>query len=153
MTRKIRIRRHDQLECNYCIKNECPLNGNCQKEDVTLQPRKVYFGLTEGEFKKPRYYNHTQSFRNENYLNSTTLSSFIWKMKKKKKKTPRLGGEIIQTAAPCTNITKRCSLCFYEKLAILLYLNQTEILNKRSWLVSNCRYENEFLWQMSNSND
>ena len=28
------IKRHHQLECNCRIKTECPLNGDCRKEDV-----------------------------------------------------------------------------------------------------------------------
>ena len=78
------IKRHHQLEHNCCIKTKCPLNDNCRKEDViykckaltTFQPKKVFLGLAESEFKKKTYYNHTQSCRNENYLNSTTLSSY-----------------------------------------------------------------------------
>ena len=48
---------------------------------TTFQPKNVYLGLVEGEFKKQRYYNHTQLFQNENYSNSTTLFSIIWKIK------------------------------------------------------------------------
>ena len=56
------IKRNHQLECNCRIKTECPLNGDCRKEDVidkcteltTFQPKKVYLGLAEGEFKKQR---------------------------------------------------------------------------------------------------
>ena len=132
-------KRHHQLECNCHIKTKCPLNGDCWKEDVmykcttltTSQPKKVYLGLAEGKFKKQRYYNHTQSFRKENYSNSTTLSSYVWKIKKRKKETPTLVQEIIRTAPPYTNITKRCSLCLHKKLAILMYPNQSELLNKK----------------------
>ena len=88
------IKRSHQLECNCRIRTECPLNGDYRKKDViytctaltTFQPRKVYLGLAEGDFKKQRHYNHIQSFRNENYLNSPTLSSCVWKIKKTKKK-------------------------------------------------------------------
>ena len=113
---------------------------------------KVYLGVAEGEFKKQRY-NYTQSFRNENYSNMTTLSSYVWKIKKAKKKTPKLVWEIIQTAAPYTNITKACSYCLHEKLAILMYPNQSEVLNKRSELASKCRHENKILLQKFNGND
>ena len=120
---------------------------------ITFQPKKVYLGLAEGECKKQRYYNHTQSFWNENYLNSTNLSSYVWKIKKTKKETPTLVWEIIRTSPPYTNITKRRSLCLQEKLAILMYPNQSEFLNKRPELVSKCRYENKLLLQTFNSND
>ena len=120
---------------------------------TTFQLKKIYPGLAEGEFKKQRYYNHTQSFRNENYSNSTTLSSYVWKIKKTKKETPTLVWEIIRTAPPYTNISKQCSLCLHEKLAIHMYTNQSELLNKRSELVSKYRYESKFLLQTFNSND
>ena len=66
----IQIKRHHQLECNCRIKTKYPLNGDCCKEDIiykctalaTFQPKNVYLGLAEGEFKKQRYYFHTQSF-------------------------------------------------------------------------------------------
>ena len=48
------------------------------------------------EFKKQRYYSHTQSFRNKNYLDSRTLSSYVWKMKKTKKETPTLVWVILE---------------------------------------------------------
>ena len=114
---------------------------------------KKYFGLAEDELKKQRYYNHTQTFRNENYSNSTNLPSYVWKIKKTRKKTQTLVWEIIRTAAPYTNITKRCSLCLYYKLAILTYLNQSEHLNKRSEQVSKWQPGNKFLLQTCNCND
>ena len=120
---------------------------------TTFQPKKVYLGLAEGEFEKQRYYNYTQLFRNEHYSNRTTLSSYVWKIKKTKKETPTLVWEIIRTAPPYTNITKRCSLCLHEKFAILMYPNQSELLNKKSELVSKCQHENKFLLQTFNSND
>ena len=83
----------ETLDCNCRVKTDCPLNGGCRKESViykctatTCDSKKVYLGLTEGEFKRQRYYNHVKSFKNEYYANSTTLSSHVWELKKKKKK-------------------------------------------------------------------
>ena len=81
----IQIRRDHQLERNCRIKTKCPRNSDCRKENVIynytaltkFQPKIVYLCLPEGEFKKPRYYNHTQSFLKENYSYSTTLSSYV----------------------------------------------------------------------------
>ena len=107
------IKRHNQLDCNCRTKTECPLNGDCCKEDLICKWtaitifQKVYLGLAEDEFKTQRY-NHTQSFCNKNYSNSTTFFSYVWKVKKAKKETPALVWEIIRTAAPYTNITKQC---------------------------------------------
>ena len=63
------IKRNHQLECNCRIKTECPLNGDCRKEDViykctaltTFQPKKEYLALVEGEYKRQRYYNNTSA--------------------------------------------------------------------------------------------
>ena len=51
--------RGHQLEWNCRIKTEYPLNDNCRKENViygstaltTFQPKKVFLGNAEGEFK------------------------------------------------------------------------------------------------------
>ena len=87
----------ENLECNCRVKTECPLNGNCRKKSMihkctatTCNSKKVYLGLTEGEFKKQRYYNHVKSFKNEFYANSTTLPSYVWEMKKRKNVAPAL---------------------------------------------------------------
>ena len=76
---------------------------------TTFQPKKAYLALKESDCEKQRYYNHSQSFRNENYSNSLTLSSYVWKIKKLKKETTTLMWEKIRTAAPYTNITNQCS--------------------------------------------
>ena len=120
---------------------------------TTFQFKKVYLGLAEGEFKKQRYHNHTQSRCNDIYSNSATLFSYVWTIKKTKKETPSLVWGIIRPATLCTNKTKRCSLCLHEKLAILMYQNQSELLNKKQKLVSKCRHVNKFLIQTFNSND
>lgn len=52
---------------------------------TTLQPQKKYLDLGEGKVKKQIYYNHTQSFQNENYLGSRTLSSYFSEIRKKEK--------------------------------------------------------------------
>ena len=57
------------------------------------------------------------------------------------------------TAPSYTNITQRCSLCLNEKLAMLMYPNQSELLNKRSELLLKCQHENKFLLKTFNSND
>ena len=148
------------LDCNCRVKTDCPLNGGCRKESViykctatTCDSKKVYLGLTEGEFKKQRYYDHVKSFKNEFYANSTTLSSCVWELKKRKNVTPALTWEVLRTAKAYSNITKRCSLCLHEKLAIITYPYPDELLNRRSELVMKCRHENKFLLKNFNSND
>ena len=60
--------------CNSRTKSKCPLNGQCQSQDIiykctvsrSVYPDKVYSGTAEGDFKK-RYDSITKSFRNERY--------------------------------------------------------------------------------------
>ena len=149
-----------QLACNCRVKSDCPLNGDCRKESIVYkctactirQLKKVYLGLTEGEF-KTRYYKHSKSFRTKSYPNSTTLSSYVWEVKTDQNETPNLNWEIVRSVPAYSNITKRCMLCLYEKLLIATYPNQEELLNKRSELVSKCRHENKFLLKNFKSGD
>ena len=64
------------------------------------QLKKVYLGLTEGEF-KTYYYKHSKSFRTKSYSNSTTLSSYVWEVKTEQNKTPNLNWEIVRSKPAC----------------------------------------------------
>ena len=66
-------------------------------------------------------------------------------MKNRKNVAPALIWKVLRTARTYSNITKRCSLCLHEKLAIITYPYPDELLNKRSELVTKCRHENKFL--------
>ena len=74
-------------------------------------------------------------------------------MKKRKNVTPALTWEVLRTAKAYSNITKRCFLFLYEKLASISYPYLDELLNRRSELVTKCRHENKFLLRNFNSND
>jgi len=95
--KKISSKKEDQQESgkpsNCRKKDSCPLQGKCQTSGVIYSAEvkaanedntKLYIGLTELPF-KTRYYIHQQSFRKENYKNSTELSRYVWKIKKMKK--------------------------------------------------------------------
>ena len=99
------------------------------------------------------YYDHVKSFQNEFYANSTTLSSYVWEMEKRKNVAAALTREILRTAKTYSSITKRCSLCLLEKLAIISYPYPDELLNRQSELVAKCRHENKFLFKNFNSNN
>ena len=74
-------------------------------------------------------------------------------MKKRKNVAPALTWEVLRTAQTYSNITKRCSLCLHEKLAIITYPYLNELLNRPSELVTKSRQENKFLLQNFNNND
>ena len=147
-------------QCNCKNRNDCPLDGNCQTSDIiykciastTVNPDKIYLGTAEGNFKK-RYYNHKTSFKNREKANDTTLSKYVWEVKDKYKETPSLKWSIVKSVPGYSNITKKCLLCLYEKLEIINYPNQEELLNKRSELISKCRHVNKYLLSNYKSND
>ena len=71
-------------------------------------------------------------------------------MKKTEEKTPVFAWGVIRATAP---LAEWCPICLHEKLAILFCPNQTELLNKRSVLVSKCPNENKLLLQTFNGNN
>ena len=106
---------------------------------ATTNSKKLYLGLTEGEFKKQRYYDHVKSSKNEFYANSTSypLKLCMGNEKKKKNVTPALTWEILKTA-------KAYSSCLHEKLAIITYPYPDELLSRQCGLFTKCRHEKNF---------
>ena len=133
--------------CNCRVKTNCPLNNNCRVSSVVYKcevtapntEKKVYIGLTERDFKQ-RYNSHKQSFNNKKYSNSTTLSTYIWKLKETQHLTPTLHWSIIKRVKSYSNSSKSCPLCLEEKLQIMEYPYKKELLNKRTEIISKCRH-------------
>ena len=75
--------------CNCREKPDYPLDGACLTKsivyiaEVTTQNReqKQYIGMTENDF-KGRYNMHKQSFNKAKHENSTSLSKYIWGLKR-----------------------------------------------------------------------
>ena len=110
---------------------------------TTINPDKIYIGTAEGKFKK-RYYNHKTSLKNREKANDTTLLKYVWEVKDKYKEMLSIKWSIIKSVPGYSNITKKCLLCLYEKLEIINYPNQEELLNKRSELISKCHHVNKY---------
>ena len=134
--------------CN-CKQNDiCPLAGECLKSGIvykalvkTSDNEISYLGTSEGTFKQ-RLYNHTKSFRNQQYEKDTELSKHVWKLKESN--TPfKINWSIAASAAPYTSGSKKCDLCLTEKLLIATSDPKT-ILNKRDEIMSKCRHMNKF---------
>ena len=148
----------NELNCN-CSK-ECPIDGKCRTIDsiykciVTTDNKedKVYIGLAGGTWKR-RYANHVKSFKHETYEKETSLSQYIWKLKRENVNNPVLNWSILGTAPLYSNISKKCQLCLQEKLRIITYENTKELLNKRSELISKCRHERNYLLMNFKSKD
>ena len=145
------------LKCNCRNKSVCPLDCNCQQNDViykciasiSVNPDRVNLGTAEGELKK-RYYNHNKSFRHRSYANKITLSKYVWEIKDKCNEMHSLKWYVVPGYS---NISNRCLLCLHEKFEIVNYPNQKELLNKRSELISKCRHANKYLLANYKSND
>ena len=137
--------------CNCRDKPNCPVDGKCCSQDVVYKclvtadnhPNKVYIGLAEGEWKM-RFRNHTKSFKHRKYSTETALSQHVWKLKDLGV-TPCLTWSIIKSVKPYSNISKKCSLCLFEKFMIITYETPDELLNKKTELISKCRHENKYL--------
>ena len=77
-------RTNDQKKnCNCRKPNLCPMDGNCNAENVIYQAevttsttKEIYIGLCDTTFKL-RCRNHICSFRNERYKHATELSNFL----------------------------------------------------------------------------
>ena len=83
--------------CNCRNKEDCPLDGLCQTNDIIykcvvsikIMPEKMYLGTAEGDFKKSCS-NHRKSFKNRLYECDTTLSNYIWEIRDKYVEEPTL---------------------------------------------------------------
>ena len=115
-------------------------------------PNRVYLSTAEGDFKQ-RFYNHWMSFNNEGNSTDTALSKYVCEIKKNLKIMLSLKWSIIKSVPAYSNISKKSQLCLQGKFEILNYPNPNELLNKRSELISKCRYLNKFLFPNYKSND
>ena len=108
--------------CNCRVKQECPLNGNCQARNIIYQASvktngevETSVGLTGDHFKS-RFRNHTASFRDQRKENASELSKHIWELKNNTEFT--ITWKILARASCYSNTTKRCNLCLTEKFFI-----------------------------------
>ena len=147
------------VKFNWRNKVVCPLDGNCQQNDViynclastSINPDKVYLDTVEGEFKS-QYYNHNKLFRNRSYANETALSKYVWEIKDKYNEMPSLKWPV-KSVLGYSKISKMCLLCLHKMFEILNYPNQEELLNKRSELISKCCDADKYLLANYKSND
>ena len=149
--RKLRSAPSVGRACNCRVKDNCPLNGECQAECVVYKAavtdpetgnEKDYIGLTAPSFKL-RYANHLTSMRHERYEQRTELAKHVWTLKRGNV-DPSISWSIIARAPAYNASSKKCHLCLSEKLAIILWPKEKR-LNKRPELVSTCRHHNKVL--------
>ena len=137
--------------CNCTATNVCPLDGHCLTSnllyeatvstDIANYGSKAYIGITEPKF-KVRYGNHKKALNHEKYKTDTELSKEVWRIKEKNANF-NISWNAVKQYAAYNPVTKRCSLCLNEKLAILENVNNN-LLNKRSEIISKCRHKNKY---------
>ena len=138
--------------CNCQDKRKCPIPQKCQTKTViykatvsTTSSEKTYIGSTEKTF-KDRYYAHKTSITDENYKNSTTLSTHFWQCKEKGE-TLQIKWEIIKKCRPYKPGSNKCDVCLTEKMMILRERGPNS-LNRRSELMYKCPHRSK--WKLLN---
>ena len=131
--------------CN-CSKNTvCPLDGNCQVDNLVYQTtveaendtKEYYIGLASTTF-KARWHTHKSSIKNEE-VNQTSLSRHIRKLEKKNIKY-KLSWKLVDRAKPFSPVSGVCGLCTKEKFYIL-FRPEMATINSRDEAYSNCRHK------------
>ena len=100
------------LNIKTCIcrtKSTCLLDNQCQSQNIiykwivstSVNPNKLYLKTAEGGFQK-RNHNHTKCCRNKQYTKDTSLSKYIWEIKKKKKPKKSIFEMVNSEKGSCT---------------------------------------------------
>ena len=100
--------------------------------------KKVYLGSAQGPFKQ-RYYTHKCNFTHEVNRHKTSLSKYVWEVKRKFGLGPILKWEIMKRCSKYRG-GRYCKLRMEEKLTIPTYNKPKELLNQRSDIVDICRH-------------
>ena len=141
--RNILSPKQQSFGCDCRGKNEWQFNGECQtpsviyREDVdndSNDEKNIYFRITDNAFKE-RCRNHIRDLKHVKYEYSAELVKYIRQLKREK----------ISFSVKWKIITKMygspnpllCKLCLTEKLWIINFINDRNMLNKRSELVIN----------------
>ena len=103
---------------------------------------KIYYGVCETTFKE-RYRNHVKDINHRKYVKSTELSKYVWSLKDEGK-NPTIRWRIIKTIRSKSK-SNYCKLCLSEKLIIINSLDNPDVLNTKSELISKCRHNNKFM--------
>ena len=129
--------------CNCRDKNNCPVQNQCQEEDVIYKATVTteenteaeYIGSTTTTF-KARYSNHKKSITHEKYQHETALSTFIWA--NNLQQNPRIKWKIVKKSSTYQPGNKTCQLCVLEKFYIIEGLKNTHSLNKKTDIGNKC---------------
>ena len=107
--------------------------------------QQFYFGLAETTF-KGCYNNHKWDVKHIKSHYNTELTKYIWNLKNNSIKY-NIQWKVVDEVYGNANSTK-CKLCLTEELWIINHVNDSNILNKKSELINECRHLNKFLLKL-----
>ena len=141
----------EKFGCNCRNKTDCPLDNKCLTPNIvyeaqitnnTNDDQKRYLGASETPFKE-RFSNHKRDFKHKKYEKCTELSKYIWSLKSQGI-IPKIKWRIVKKVNSVVS-SNYCKLCLTEKFYIIESLDDKNLLNKKSELVSKCRHQNKLL--------
>ena len=122
------------LHCNCKKKEECPMDGGCNSENIVYQAsifpmesrndKRVYLGISTGNWKQ-RLYNCRYSFSNPLLRKQAALLKCFGGLKEYGL-TPQIKLKIIRKPSTAC----RCNLCLEKKGSINNYKDTKWVLNK-----------------------
>ena len=130
--------------CKFHWKTYRPINGNCfsegtiYKASIETTANKSYYCTFENKFKE-RENSHTCYFRNEVCEETTKLSNFVWKLKKKDINY-FINWDISMISHKYVCRSWKGDLC----ILIIARADLNVLLNKRDGLVLRCQCKNRF---------
>ena len=140
----------EEYPCNCRNKNECPLNGKCQIDNIVYKAtvnsqlgEKAYIGLCSTTF-KIRHSNHKSAQNNEEKRDATRLNEHLMELRDQNK-TFNIAWEVLAKCKPYNGgLNRKCNLCLSEKVEIALHKHPAALLNSRSEFISKCRHQGKF---------
>ena len=145
--------RSESKNCNtqgVCEKG-CRAKGKCETSSVVYKAtvhvndktyyKKVYVGMTEGKLKN-RISKHYSDFKYISRKNSTSFTTFIWKLQNENK-TFQIEWDILEQSIPYKKGDRFCHLCINEKEWIAK-MDTTTRINSSDEYVSKCPHKRKF---------
>ena len=144
-------------ECNCKSRDNCPMNGLCNLNNVIYQAiiypkenitdkKKTYIGLSSTKWKE-RYSNHKYTFSHEHLKHHTALSKQFWCLENKGF-IPEIEWSILKKSNTPNSFDGRCNLCLEGKIQIMTYKLPDKLLNKRCELIARCRHKTNLNYRL-----
>ena len=143
-------KQQEDRKCSCRVPANCPVSNECLVKDVIYQAEvkrldtgkvETYIGLTSRTFKE-RWSCHKTSFNLRSHASETSLSTYIWDLKKAGVNY-ELEWRIISKTKSYHPSPQKCWLCLKEKFYIL-YRGEMASLNKSNEFFTACQHKTKF---------